>query len=118
MVYILLHWIIALVWFVNGFYCKVLNGVPRHRQIVERILKLQNAAKLTVFIGILELCMFCWIVAGWWHYFNVWVQVIIIAAMNITEYFFAKDLLLWRGWNAFFAFLLIVFVLFVELVLY
>ena len=33
-----LHYLIAAVWLANGLFCKVLNLVPRHQQIVARIL--------------------------------------------------------------------------------
>jgi hypothetical protein len=34
----LLTWLIALVWIINGLFCKVLNWAPRHQLIVARIL--------------------------------------------------------------------------------
>lgn len=54
----------ALVWLVNGLYCKVLNGVPRHRQIVVRILGKPHAATLTTPIGLAEIGMAVWILSG------------------------------------------------------
>lgn len=39
--YILTTTIISLVWFVNGFFCKILNLVPSHQEIVARILREQ-----------------------------------------------------------------------------
>jgi hypothetical protein len=43
----LLTYVIATVWLVNGLYCKILNGVPRHQEIVCRILGFQYSALLT-----------------------------------------------------------------------
>lgn len=42
---------ISLVWPINGFYCKLLNFVPRHQQVVARILDADHAAAATKTIG-------------------------------------------------------------------
>jgi len=34
----LLKYFIALIWLINGLFCKLLNFVPRHEEIVKRIL--------------------------------------------------------------------------------
>ncbi|MBL9170823.1 MAG: hypothetical protein JNN07_24030 [Verrucomicrobiales bacterium] len=48
------------VWLVNGMYCKVLDGVPRHRWIVARILGEDHSLFLTRLIGIAEIAMAVW----------------------------------------------------------
>ena len=59
----LLIYFIALVWFINGLYCKVLNQVPRHQEIVGRILGDDVAPTLTVLIGISEIVMAGWVLS-------------------------------------------------------
>jgi hypothetical protein len=64
-IYSLSTFLIATVWFVNGLYCKVLHGVPRHQEIVERILgKTLFPNQLTRIIGIAEITMAVWILSG------------------------------------------------------
>lgn len=98
---------IASVWFINGLVCKVLNLVPRHEQIVERITGYQHPRLLTLLIGISEIVMAVWIVSGIWKRFNAVTQILVIASMNLLELFLAADLLLWGSANALFAFLFI-----------
>ncbi|MCB0660408.1 MAG: hypothetical protein KDC04_05710, partial [Saprospiraceae bacterium] len=45
---------IAIVWQANGLLCKVLNLVPRHEQIVARILGDNYSRILTILIGLSE----------------------------------------------------------------
>jgi len=103
-------WLIAAVWLVNGLFCKVLNLVPRHQQIVARILGEAYAAPLTIAIGIAEIAMAIWIISGIWQKLNVITQIVIIAAMNTLEFILAPDLLLWGHLNALFAFLFILLI--------
>ncbi|MBE8713835.1 DoxX-like family protein [Sphingobacterium hungaricum] len=98
-----LTYLIAIVWFVNGFFCKVLNLVPRHQEIVARILSEQHARMLTVLIGLSEVIMMIWILSRYKSRLNAWVQIIIIASMNLLETVLAPDLLLWGHWNIVFA---------------
>lgn len=99
----LLHWFIAFVWMANGLICKVLNLVPRHQQIVARILGDEYARPFTVLIGIAEVAMALWILTGAWKRLNVLLQIFTIAVMNTLEFFLVPDLLLWGKVNAFFA---------------
>ena len=102
--------LIAAVWFVNGSYCKLLGLVPRHRAIVARILGEGHAELITKAIGIAEICMTIWVVSGIQSRLNAVTQIVIIAAMNLLEYFLARDLLLWGRANAFIAFLFMVLI--------
>jgi hypothetical protein len=90
---------IALVWLVNGLYCKLLNLVPRHQQIVARILGEEYAALITKTIGILEILMAVWIISRVKSRWCALVQVIVIALMNIIEFILAPDLLLFGRTN-------------------
>lgn len=100
-----LTWLIALVWLINGFFCKVLNLVPRHQEIVERILGNDHAKLFTLLIGFAETIMAAWILSGVYSRFNALTQIVIVACMNAIEFILAPDLLLWGKLNAFFAFL-------------
>jgi hypothetical protein len=42
-----ISYLIAAVWLINGLVCKVLNLVPRHREIVARILGDNHAPLFT-----------------------------------------------------------------------
>ena len=100
-----INFLIAAVWLANGLFCKVLNQVPRHQEIVARILGSSHAALLTKTIGFAEIAMAVWIVSGYWSRLNTILQVLVIGAMNILEFFLVPDLLLWGRFNLLFAFL-------------
>lgn len=95
--------IIALVWLINGLVCKLLNLVPRHEQIVARILDTGHARLITVLIGIAEIGMAVWILTGYKPKWNAWLQITVVMVMNILETLLAPDLLLWGLWNMLFA---------------
>lgn len=101
------NFLIAAVWVANGLFCKVLNLVPRHRQIVARILGDEWAPLLTTLIGIAEVVMAAWVLSRVWSRFNAVVQMSIIATMNVIEMVLAPDLLLWGQLNALFALMFI-----------
>jgi len=105
-----LSWLIAGVWIINGLYCKLLNGVPRHRLIVARILGETHAAAFTKLIGLSELGMAIWILSGFLPRLAVVTQVIVIAVMNVVEFFKAPDLLLFGRANAILAGLLCILI--------
>ena len=101
---------IASVWFVNGFFCKVLNLVPRHQEIVGRILGDDYAEILTLLIGVSEIAMAIWVLIAVHSKLNAVLQILIIATMNALEFILVPDLLLWGRANAFFAFLFILLI--------
>ncbi len=91
------------VWLVNGFYCKIMGMVPRHEQIVGRVLGEEYASVLTLLIGISELLMAAWLASGFLRRMSALAQIILVLTMNIIEFAFASDLLLWGRLNAAFA---------------
>jgi len=101
--YNLINWLIALIWFINGLICKVLNFVPRHEAIVANILGESFSRPLTILIGLAELLMAIWIVSGIKPKWNAITQITVIGTMNILEFFLALDLLLWGRLNLYFA---------------
>ena len=105
--HIILTGLICLVWFVNGFFCKILDMAPRHQEIVARILGEEDAWLITKFIGVAEVLMTFWILANIQRRFCAIVQMFIVAIMNILEFALAPDLLLFGKLNLVFAFLFI-----------
>ena len=103
----ILTYLIATVWLINGLVCKVLNLVPRHQEIVARILGDAHARVLTLFIGLSETAMAIWVLSGIRTRLNAITQIVVIATMNILEFFLVPNLLLWGRANAFFALLFI-----------
>ena len=106
----ILTYLIAAVWLGNGLFCKVLNLVPRHQEIVGRILGNDYAPILTKMIGASEIFMAVWILSRIKPKLNAIAQIGIVATMNIIEFCLVPDLLLWGRCNAVFAFCFIVVV--------
>jgi hypothetical protein len=102
-----LNILIALVWFVNGLFCKILSYTPRHELIVSRILGSEQASHRTKIIGVAEILMVVWIASGIRSRYCAAFQIIIIATMNVLEFIVVPDLLLFGRFNIIFAFLFI-----------
>ncbi|KMQ64887.1 hypothetical protein ACM46_11800 [Chryseobacterium angstadtii] len=109
-IYKLLNYGIAIVWIINGLFCKVLNFVPRHEEIVARILGDAYSRPLIILIGCSEIVMAVWILTRINSRFCAIAQITIIAAMNILEFLLAPDLLLWGRFNSLFAFVFILLI--------
>lgn len=103
----IIKYVIAAVWLINGLFCKVLNLVPRHEQIVGNILSEEHSRTLTAAIGVLEVFMALWILSGYKYRLNAIIQIVLIATMNIIETVVVPDLLLWGRWNGVFALMFI-----------
>ena len=95
----IINYAIAFVWLLNGLFCKFLNFVPRHQQIVGRILGENNAFTFTKTIGFFEVLMCFWIISRIKSKWCAMLQIIIIATMNIIEFFVVPDLLLYGKFN-------------------
>jgi hypothetical protein len=95
--------LLALVWLVNGLYCKVLDQVPRHGQIVGRILGDAYARPLTVAIGLAEVGLALWLLSRLFPRWAAIFQMAVVLAMNVLEFLLVPDLLLWGRWNLAFA---------------
>lgn len=90
---------LALVWLVNGLYCKVLHGVPRHEQIVAAILGKDYAVQLTMLIGFLEIGMAVWIISRIKPHGCGIVQIVVVLLMNLLEFSLVPELLLFGRLN-------------------
>jgi uncharacterized membrane protein YphA (DoxX/SURF4 family) len=110
-IYKILTYCFATVWIANGLFCKVLNLVPRHEQIVARILGEDHSRLLTILIGLSEVIMAIWILSSYNTKLNAIAQIVVVATMNILEFTLVPDLLLWGKLNSLFAviFILVVY---------
>ena len=109
--------LIAAVWFVNGFVCKVLDLVPRHREIVARILGDSYAGPLTTVIGGLEILMAVWVVTLIRSRLCAVFQIVVVLTMNVLEFFLTPDLLLFGRLNILIAIGFVVIIYYNEFVL-
>ena len=100
-----------MVWFINGFFCKILNLVPRHQAIVGSILSQEHAVLLTKTIGILEVLLAIWILTRLQSKLTTLLQITLIASMNVIEFCLTPELLLFGKLNIVFAivFMLIIY---------
>lgn len=115
--HIILTFFIAGVWLANGLFCKVLNLVPRHEQIVARILGDDYSRPLTILIGLSEMVIAIWVLTKYKPNLNAIAQMTVVATMNILEYILVPDLLLWGRLNSVFALIFIGLVYYNEFVL-
>jgi uncharacterized membrane protein YphA (DoxX/SURF4 family) len=84
----------AAVWLFHGLFSKVLGGIPRHQQIVARILGQDLARAATLFVGFVEILLGVWILSRRWPRLCAAAQTMILVSMNALELSFARDLLL------------------------
>jgi hypothetical protein len=97
---IMLRLLFAAVWLVNGVWCKLLDGVPRHREIVARILGDEHASLLTRMIGAGEVLVAVWILTGIRWKWSCVFQIVMVVVMNVIEFLLAPDLLLFGRINS------------------
>lgn len=116
-VYQVLVGLIASVWLINGLFCKVLEMVPRHQQIVSGILGEQYSGLITKLIGVAETAFACWVVSCYRPRLAALLQIIIITGMNVLEFFLVPELLLWGRTNLLFAMMLVLLIVYTEFVL-
>ena len=100
-----IRYAIGAVWFANGLFAKVLGQVPRHEEIVERILGGSHAPELTKLIGFAEMAMALWVWSGVRARVVAYLQIGLVLTMNILEAVLASDLLLWGPLNLLWAIL-------------
>lgn len=84
---------IAGVWIFHGLFSKIINGIPRHRAIVGRILGQDFSVGMTFLIGALEIALGIWILLGWRKKACALLQTSALVVMNTLEIWLAKDLL-------------------------
>jgi hypothetical protein len=86
--------VIGSIWVFHGFYSKILDGIPRHRLIVGKILGTTNAGVFTKVIGLLEVLLGIWAFTGWQPVGCATVQTAALVAMNTLEIVLAEELLI------------------------
>lgn len=82
------------IWVLFGLLYKLLNLVPRHRLIVERILGPQLASPATLWIGAGEVLLGAWVLSGRFPLACAATQTLVLVSMNGLELWLARDLLL------------------------
>jgi len=112
--HLLLNYLIAAVWLVNGLFCKVLNMAPRHAEIVATLLGGSDSRMLSLLIWFAEGFMMVWIISGRFSRINAVIQIAVIAVMNSIEFIYVPKLLLWGKANSLFALLFIVLIYYTE----
>jgi hypothetical protein len=95
----ILKYLIALVWLINGLWCKVLNMVPRHNEIVGEIFGKDLNLQITMAIGFGEIFIVLWIISGSRQKWCALFQIILIMTMNIIEFVEVPHLLFFGRWN-------------------
>ena len=90
---------IASVWLISGLYCKLLDYVPRHQEIVARILGNEYAPFLTNIIGLCEVFLGIFILMGYHSKQIAILQVFLITLMGIIGIIMVPDLLLFGRYN-------------------
>lgn len=105
--------LISLVWLANGLFAKVLGFVPRHQEIVARILGSDISFTAIKIIGVLEICMFIWVISRKYTKLCAVIQIVTVITMNIIEFFLTPDLLLFGRFNIVIA-LIFVFIIYLN----
>lgn len=86
--------LIGSVWVFHGLYSNLLDGIPRHREIVARVLGEDLAGPATVAVGISEILLGCWAFLHRMPRACATVQTVAIVMMNALEISRAPDLLI------------------------
>ncbi|AWV90288.1 DoxX-like family protein [Bradymonas sediminis] len=95
--------VIAGVWVANGLWAKILGNVPRHEAIVARVLGAEVAPWLILLIGVGEVFIAAWVLSRFRPRVCAAVQIALVLSMNVLEFIFARDVLLFGGLNFVFA---------------
>jgi uncharacterized membrane protein YphA (DoxX/SURF4 family) len=86
---------IALVWLYQGFWCKVLGGIPRHEAVIASVPFIGSAAgrSALVALGLLECGIGLWVLSGRWMRQAAIVQTALLAGMNACGIIWAAHLI-------------------------
>ena len=85
---------IALVWLLFGLLFKALGAVPRHRQIVVRVVGPTRAGLVLWLVALVEISLGVWMLMGQFLVACVLAQTVLIVTINTLELRRARDLLL------------------------
>jgi uncharacterized membrane protein YphA (DoxX/SURF4 family) len=75
---------IAVVWLYQGFWCKVLAGVPRQEAVISTVpfLGAGEIRVALIVLGLVECGLALWVLSGRWMRQAAIVQTALLAAMN------------------------------------
>ena len=82
------------VWIFHGLWSKLLGQIPRHELIVGRVLGESIAPLATRAIGVSEIAMGLWVLAGRYRRTCASAQTLALVSMNTLEIIIARDLLI------------------------
>ena len=85
---------VAFVWFLFGLLFKALDAVPRHRQIVARVVGEKRGGAVLWLVALAEIGLGAWMLVGRALPLCMAAQTMMIVAMNTLELRYARDLLL------------------------
>lgn len=86
--------LIGAVWVFHGLYSKLLNGIPRHKEIVAKVLGEKHAGWAVKVIGLGEVALGVWAFTDWERVGCATVQTAALVAMNVLEIARARSLLI------------------------
>jgi hypothetical protein len=88
--------LVASVWLFHGLYAKLLDGIPRHRLIVQSLPGLAGAPGhfLVLLIGAAEVALAGWVLSGLRPRLAAATQTVLLLAMNLAELTWARTHLL------------------------
>ena len=85
---------VALVWLVFGLLFKALGALPRHREIVARVVGERRAGAVLWLVALVEIGLGAWMLVGRGLVVCAAAQTLLVATMNALELRLARDLLI------------------------
>ena len=92
---LLIRLAIALIWFYEGLWCKLLGRMPQQEGIVERVPFLGPRVSHVFLkgLGVVECTLGFWVLAGWQGWWAALVQTVLLVTMNAIGLTFARRLI-------------------------
>jgi uncharacterized membrane protein YphA (DoxX/SURF4 family) len=92
---LLIRLAIALVWFYEGLWCKVLGRMPHQEGIVEEVpfLGPRVSHVFLMSLGVFECALGLWVLLGWQSWWAALVQTVLLVTMNSIGMTFARRLI-------------------------
>ena len=86
---------IAMVWIYQGFWCKVLGKMPRHRQVVEAtpFFNGRHARQFLLALGLFETVLGVWVISGLFPRAAALVQTCLLLGMNAGGLIWARAII-------------------------
>ena len=90
---LLIRFAVALVWFYEGFWCKVLGRLPHQEKFIGSVPLIMGfpARTLLLMLGYLECALALWIMSGWQPWWAALFQTVLLAGMNTMGLSFARS---------------------------